>query len=53
MKKGKTCFLKKNGYQIVINHQEAMKTEADILKLCKIPARYSAGLFDKNRADKL
>lgn len=46
-------FENENGYQIVINHQEAMKAEADILKLYKIPARYSAGLFDKNRADEL
>lgn len=40
-------FEDKNGYQIVINHQEAMKTEADILKLYKVPARHSVGLFEK------
>lgn len=44
-------FENENGYQIVINHQEAMKTEADILKLYKIPAHYSAGLFDKGHID--
>lgn len=44
-------FEDEDGYQIVINHQEAMKTEADIFKLYRIPARYSAGLFDKNRVN--
>ena len=44
-------FENENGYQVVINHQEAMKTEADIFKLYKIPARYSAGLFDKSHVD--
>jgi S1-C subfamily serine protease len=42
-------FENENGYQIVINHQEAMKSEAEIFKLYKIPARYSDGLFNPSK----
>jgi S1-C subfamily serine protease len=44
-------FENENGYQIVINHQEAIKSEADIFNLYKIPARSSQGLFDKAGLD--
>lgn len=36
----------KNGYQLVINHEQAMKSEADILSRYQIPASYSANLFE-------
>jgi len=39
-------FSNSNGYQMVINHQEAIETRADILARYRIPAPYSAGLFD-------
>jgi len=39
-------FGNQNGYQMVINHQEALASEADILARYRIPAAYSAGLID-------
>ncbi len=39
-------FGNQNGYQMVINHQEALTSEADILARYRIPAAYSAGLID-------
>ncbi|MEX0965454.1 MAG: trypsin-like peptidase domain-containing protein [Pseudohongiellaceae bacterium] len=36
-----------NGYQLVINHAEAVASEADILNRYRIPAAYSANLFDE------
>ena len=36
-----------NGYQMVINHETAIASEADILTQYKIPAAYSAGLFEE------
>jgi S1-C subfamily serine protease len=36
----------KNGYQLVINHEEAIESEADILSRYQIPAGYSANLFE-------
>jgi S1-C subfamily serine protease len=36
----------KNGYQLVINHAEAIESEADILSRYQIPAGYSANLFE-------
>ena len=35
-----------NGYQMVINHTEAMNRESEILTRYRIPASYSPGLFD-------
>ena len=35
-----------NGYQMVINHEDAIKTEQEILTRYRIPASHSAGLFD-------
>jgi S1-C subfamily serine protease len=40
-------FENTNGYQMVINHQEALDKEAEILARYRIPAAYSAGLFDE------
>jgi hypothetical protein len=36
----------KNGYQLVINHEQAIDSEADILSRYQIPAGYSANLFE-------
>ena len=38
-------FENKNGYQMVINHQDAITSEAAILAQYRIPAAYSTGLF--------
>jgi hypothetical protein len=35
----------KNGYQLVINHQQAIESEADILARYQIPAGQSVNLF--------
>ena len=42
-------FENNNGYQIVINHSEAIKSEASILSQYKIPAAHSANLFDAEK----
>lgn len=34
------------GYQIIMNHQQALASEKDILKLYSIPKKYSKGLLD-------
>ncbi|HBW83387.1 MAG TPA: protease [Gammaproteobacteria bacterium] len=39
-------FKNKNGYQMVINREEAIATEKTILGQYRIPAAYSQGLFD-------
>jgi S1-C subfamily serine protease len=39
-------FANTNGYQMVINHQEALASQADILARYRIPAAYSPGLLD-------
>ncbi len=39
-------FENKNGYQMVINHEAAISSEATILNQYRIPASYSLGLFD-------
>ena len=36
----------KNGYQLVINHEQAIESEADILARYQIPAGHSANLFE-------
>lgn len=36
-----------NGYQMVINHETAIASEADILTQYRIPAAYSTGLFEE------
>lgn len=41
-------FSNANGYQMVINHEEALRTEAEILARYRIPAARSAGLPDDN-----
>lgn len=38
-------FENKNGYQMVINHQEAVSTEQSILERYRIPSPHSVGLF--------
>jgi len=38
-------FENKNGYQMVINHQDAIASEAAILAQYRIPAAFSIGLF--------
>jgi hypothetical protein len=37
----------KNGYQLVINHEQAAASEAAILARYQIPAAHSADLFDE------
>ncbi len=37
----------KNGYQLVINHAEALRSEAEILAHYRIPSAHSARLFDE------
>jgi S1-C subfamily serine protease len=39
-------FENKNGYQLVINHETALASEARILSQYRIPATHSAGLFE-------
>ena len=34
-----------NGYQMVINHQDALDSEAEILNRYRVPSAYSQGLF--------
>ncbi len=38
-------FENKNGYQMVINHQDAVSTEQAILERYRIPSSFSIGLF--------
>ncbi|MCB1669830.1 MAG: serine protease [Gammaproteobacteria bacterium] len=40
-------FSNTNGYQMVINHQEALESEAEILARYRIPAAHSPGLLDE------
>jgi len=39
-------FENSNGYQMVINHRDALEREAEILTRYRIPTGYSAGLFE-------
>ncbi len=39
-------FRGESGYQVVVNHQQALATEAAVLGQYRIPAPYSDGLFD-------
>tara|TARA_B100001029_G_C14783641_1_gene297911 strand:- start:265 stop:579 length:315 start_codon:yes stop_codon:yes gene_type:complete len=41
-------FENKNGYQMVINHSEAMDSESNILQQYRIPAAHSPELFPTN-----
>ena len=41
-------FENKNGYQMVINHSEAMESETSILQQYRIPAAHSPELFQKD-----
>ena len=43
--KDNVVFENKNGYQMVINHSEAMESEASILQQYRIPAAHSPELF--------
>ncbi len=43
-------FKNANGYQVVIDHNEAKQTEQDILQQYRIPSSYSDGLFTEQRA---
>ena len=43
--KDNVVFENKNGYQMVINHSEAIESEASILQQYRIPAAQSPGLF--------
>jgi hypothetical protein len=40
-------FKNKSGYQIVIDHQEALASEASILQQYRIPSSYSEGLLEE------
>ena len=40
-------FRNSSGYQVVVDHQQAMATEASILNQYRIPTAYSEGLFDE------
>ncbi len=40
-------FRNDSGYQVVVNHQQALESEQRILQQYRIPAPYSEGLFDK------
>jgi S1-C subfamily serine protease len=42
-------FENEQGYQIVLDHREVMKSEKDILKLYRIPAIHSVDLFPKSK----
>jgi len=45
-KREHVVFSNRNGYQMVINHEEATAAEAEILARYRIPAAYSPGLLD-------
>lgn len=40
-------FENKNGYQMVINHEDAIDSESQILSQYRIPAAHSVGLFEE------
>ncbi|MDQ7091674.1 MAG: serine protease [Methylococcales bacterium] len=48
-KEKNVIFENKQGYQIVLNHQEVKKSEKYILKLYRIPSIHSLGLFPKHK----
>lgn len=39
-------FENTNGYQMIINHRDALRSEADILSRYRIPEAYPPGMFD-------
>ncbi|NOQ34562.1 MAG: trypsin-like serine protease [Methylococcaceae bacterium] len=42
-------FEDEHGYQMILNHQEAVDSEKEVLKLYSIPAIHSVGLFDNKK----
>lgn len=44
-------FENENGYQMVINHQQALQSEEQILTQYRVPSAYSSGLFDTDSSD--
>lgn len=42
-------FRSDTGFQMVVDHEEAIDSESDILQRYRIPASYSEGLFDQPR----
>ena len=40
-------FRNGSGYQVVVDHEQALATEASILSQYRIPTAYSDGLFDE------
>ncbi|MEX0737916.1 MAG: trypsin-like peptidase domain-containing protein [Pseudohongiella sp.] len=42
-------FRSDSGFQLVVDHDEAITSEGDILQRYRIPASYSEGLFDEPR----
>jgi hypothetical protein len=40
-------FRNGSGYQVVVDHEQALATEASILNQYRIPTAYSEGLFDE------
>jgi hypothetical protein len=40
-------FENDNGYQMVINHREALESEQAVLSQYRIPSAYSNGLIDR------
>ncbi|TQV77654.1 serine protease [Exilibacterium tricleocarpae] len=44
-------FKDDDGYQLVIDHQQALAAEPEILELYRIPGSHSVGLFEQQAAD--
>ena len=42
-------FENKNGYQMIINHKEAVNTEDAVLSQYRVPQSFSEGLFDSKQ----
>lgn len=51
-KRESMIFENTNGYQMVINHSDALKRESEILARYRIPSAHSPGLFDNECASK-
>ncbi len=45
-------FRNENGYQMVIDHEQAMASEQQILARYRIPSAHSSGLIDESRASR-
>lgn len=43
-------FKDDDGYQLVMDHRQALATEADILELYRVPSSHSLGLFERQQA---